>query len=65
MPIHKFIRKRPRASAKPPVAVVWHPYENLEHPSVQLQEFKWQVYAQENINITPQGNKTLTLQFGV
>jgi dUTPase len=65
MPIHKFIRKRGRVPSRPPVAVVWHPYENLEHPPTQLEEFKWQVYAQKNLNIAPHDNKTLTLQFGV
>ena len=35
MPIHKFIRKRGRVPSKPPIAVMWHPHENLEHPSVQ------------------------------
>ena len=52
MPIHKFIRKCPRVPSKPPVAVVWHPYENQQHPPVQLDEFKWLVYAQEDSSNT-------------
>ena len=65
MPIHKFIRKQPRVPTKPPVAVVWHPYENLQHPPVQLDEFKWLVYAQEDITIAPHNSNMLTLQLGV
>jgi hypothetical protein len=65
MPIHKFIRKQPRVPTKPPVAVVWHPYENLEHPSIQLDEFKWLVYSQEDITITPHNNNMLALKLGV
>ena len=61
MPIHKFIRKQPRVPARPPVAVVWHPYENLQHPPVQLDKFKWLVYAQE----APHSSNMLTLQIGV
>ena len=65
MPIHKFIRKQPRVPTKPPVAVVWLPYENLQHPSVQLDEFKWLVYSQEDITIEPRKSNMLTLQLGV
>ena len=65
MPLHKFIRKYPRVPGKPPVAVVWHPYENLQHPPVRLDEFKWSVYAQEDITIAPHNSNMLTLQLGV
>ena len=65
MPIHKFIRKQPRVPTKPPVAVVWHPYENLQHPPVQLDEFKWLVCSQEDITIEPYKSNMLTLQLGV
>jgi hypothetical protein len=64
MPIHKFIHKRPRVPARPPVAVVWHPYENLQYPPVQLEQFKWLVYAQEDIIVAPHGSNMLTLQIG-
>jgi hypothetical protein len=65
MPIHKFIHKYPRVPARPPVAVVWHPYENLQHHPVQLNEFKWLVYAQEDITAEPHGSNMLTLQIRV
>ena len=65
MPIHKFIRKCPRVPTRPPVAVVWHPYENLQHPPVQLDEFKWLVYTQEDITIASHNSNMLTLQLGV
>jgi hypothetical protein len=65
MPVHKFIHKRPRTPARPPVAVVWHPFENLQHPPVQLEQFKWIVYAQEDITVAPLGINMLTLQIGV
>ena len=65
MPIHKFIRKRGRVPSKPPVAVIWHPHENLEHPPTQLEEFKWQVCLQVDLNIAPHANKTIQLCFGV
>ena len=65
MPIHKFIHKRPRVPTKPPVAVVWYPHENQHHPPVQLDEFKWLVYSQEDITIEPRKSNMLTLQLGV
>ena len=65
MPIHKFIRKRGRVPSKPPVAVIWHPHENLDYPPTQLEEFKWQVYAQEDITITQHNSNMLSLEFGV
>ena len=65
MPIHKFIHKCPRVPSRPPVAVVWHPYEDLQHPPVQLDEFKWLVYAQKDITVVPHGSNMLTLQIGV
>ena len=65
MPIHKFIHKRARVPSRPPVAVVWHPHENQQHPPVQLDEFKWLVYAQEDITVASHGSNMLTLQIGV
>ena len=65
MPIHKFIRKYPRAPRRPPVAVVWHPHDNLKYPSVQLEEFKWQIFAQLDKILEPHTSMTLQLCFGV
>jgi hypothetical protein len=65
MPIHKFIHKRPRVPARPPVAVVWHPHDNQEYPPVQIDQFKWLIYAQEDITVAPHTSNMLTLQIGV
>jgi hypothetical protein len=64
MGVHKFILKQPRVPSKPPAPVVWHPYENLQHPPVQLDEFKWLVYLQEDITIAPHNSNILILQLG-
>ena len=65
MPIHKFIHKRARVPSRPPVAVVWYPHENQQHSPVQLDEFKWLIYAQEDITVASHGSNMLTLQIGV
>ena len=65
MPIHKFIHKCPRVPVRPPVAVVWHPYEDLQHPPVQLYQCKWLVYAQEDTTVVRHCSNMLTLQIGV
>jgi hypothetical protein len=63
-PIHKFIR-RPPAPSKPPLAVLWYPAENLEYPAQRISDYKWKIFAQENLTITPHSTKTIVLQFGV
>jgi dUTPase len=64
MPIHKFIRK-PAVPANPPVAVLWYPAENLEYPAQRINNYKWKIFAQENLTIKPHDTKTIMLQFGV
>jgi hypothetical protein len=62
--IHKFIR-RPAPPSKPPVAVLWYPAEDLEYPAQRISDYKWKIFAQENLTITPHSTKTIVLQFGV
>jgi hypothetical protein len=63
-PVHKFIRKRAPPS-KPPVAVLWYPAEDLEYPAQRISDYKWKIFAQENLTISPHSTKTIVLQFGV
>ena len=65
MTIHKFIHKRPRVPGRPPVAVVWHPHDNQQHPPVQIDQFKWLIYGEDDITVAPHGSNMLTLQIGV
>ena len=72
--VHKFIRK-PKRPSRPPVAVIWYPqslrslaagrHENLNHPAEQVDDFKWKVFAQENLSLQPHETKTIMLEFGV
>ena len=66
MPIHKFgwTAKSIRPS-RPPVAVLWTPFSDMKYPSEQEHSFKWKVFAQENLKLSPSEAKTITLQFGV
>ena len=65
MNIHKFIRKYPTPPSRPPVAVVWYPAEDLKYPAERIDDFKWKIYAQQNLTITPHSTKTIELKFCV
>ena len=65
MAIHKFIRKYPRFPRRPPIAVIWHPHADLDYPPVQIEQFKWQVFAQLDKIIKPHTSMTFQLRFGV
>ena len=66
MPVHKFgwTAKSIRPS-KQQVAILWEPFDDLKYPSEQKHNFKWKVFAQENLELTKGEIKTITLQFGV
>ena len=63
MAIHKFIRKRGRVPRRPPVAVIWHPHDGLDYPPAQVEEFKWQVFAQLDKTIEPHFNYASVLKY--
>ena len=65
MNIHKFIRKYQTPPSRPPVAVVWYLAEDLKYPAERTDDFKWKIYAQQNLTITPHSTKTIELKFGV
>ena len=62
--VHEFIRK-PNHPSRPPIAVIWYPAENLSHPAEQVDNFKWKIFAQENLTMKPHETKTIMLEFGV
>ena len=44
---------------------MWFPYPELNHPALQLDRFKWKLFAQEDLTITSHETKNIMLQFGV
>ena len=51
--------------SRQPVAVIWLPFEDLEYLAQQEHTYKWKVFAQEDLKLTPNEAKTIKLQFCV
>ena len=68
--LHKFgAQYRPHLPSKPPVGVLYYPFEDLKYPHVREDDIKWNILSQEELKLSPntasRAGKTLTLQFGV
>lgn len=66
MPVHKFVRKYTQEIKRvQPNSVFWIP-KQVTHSPIRLNGgLKWEIFAQNNINIQPKGIFTAILGFGV
>ena len=65
-PIHKLgWNYRPHVPSKPPTGFLYYPFQDLQLQHVREDDIKWNILSQEELKLSPNTSKTLTLQFGV